>query len=464
MLLKWFKRRRPIPRWPLPLSIQELHAHVLVLGTTGNGKSYSTREIIKGFMRAGYALVIACAKPDEAERIRQLCREVGPDAEARFLRVTPHGAHRIQLLKHLLAHKDAYGASEFLQRVKEIGGRGEKGREDAFFAGLFVEVVQMGIRLLQLSGRVPTLEDLMEVVKSSPPSLEVAGSEAFAQGKLGLCSELLHHLSEHYRKEDIHDIRRVASFFMVTYAGIGEKARSAPLAEMASCVGRISSASFRGVFDSETTVDFHAIEREAKIVVLDAPVVPRNPSNRMFQAIWLFLFQEHALRRDASTVGKGLVLIRDEAQEFVSPSWDASVTAVARSQKLTHLDLTQHLSGLKTAFGGEGSKAETMSFVSNHATVLAFGNNCPETNKMMTELVGQKKTTQLSGGRGGGEKPTHWYDRAMGVSGGGISWSETYLPHVRPEEFLSLPRGVAILISAGRTFDGLPYHVCDFRE
>ncbi|MBP3958408.1 hypothetical protein J8F10_24425 [Gemmata sp. G18] len=463
MILNRLRRRKPVETAGIPLSLEELGAHVLVLGTTGNGKSFSTRGILKAFMRAGHPMVFVAAKQTEPETVLQLCREVG--CEHRFMKISPHGPHKLHLLKHLLSYKDAYGAAEFLDRVKEIGTRGEKGKHDPFFGQLTTETTQMGIRLPQLVGSEPTLEDLMMVVKTSPPSLEVAASEAFVEGKMGLCSQLIAHASEHYRKEDEHDLKSVLTFFMQTFAGIGEKARSAPLADLTGSVGRLTSGAFRGVFDTETTVDFDAIERERKIVVLDAPIVPRNPTNQMFQAIWLFCFQEHALRRDPRQVDKAIVLVRDECQELVHASWDASVTAVARSQKLIHFDLTQHVSGLKTAFGGEGTTPETMSFIANHATVLGFGNNCHETNRLITDLIGQKRTFQFSGGGGkGGEKPTGWYDQALGVSGGGVHWSETYLPHVRPEEFLSLPRGVAVMISAGRTFNGLPYHVCDFRE
>ncbi len=174
------------------------------------------------------------------------------------------------------------------------------------------------------------------------------------------------------------------------------------------------------------------------------------------------LCQMHCLRRDAARSDTPFLIVRDECGQTLHPGWDLQVSAVARSQKLAVIDITQDLDVLMQGLGGEQSRHEVTGFAALHQTRLMFGSTNAEMNELHSRMLGDRREVQVGGGSGGGSPPdADFADRLLGVTVG-FSWSEHYEPWVRPGDFAKLRPGQAYLALGGQTFGKRPYHWADF--
>ena len=303
-----------------------------------------------------------------------------------------------------------------------------------------------------------SIDDVYRIIATSPATIEQVASESFYANSP--CCTLLEQARAHRRPETERRYARVCDFFLKELCAIGEKARGAVLSMCNGMLGKLIIEPFYDSLCTSTTITMEEIERDALVAVLDYPVLMHGMAARLFQAGVQQIAQMHALRRDAATVDRPLVIVRDEAGLILMPEWDMQVQVVARSQKLAHVDAFQDLDVAVSALGGTPrAKHEMHAFISNHRTVFAFGNANVETNQHFSTLCGMTRQIMMSGSSGHArrEPSGNLLDDALGVRSD-FGFSEQYQPCVRPETWARLPVGCCYAIESGG------YQFLDLRE
>ncbi len=460
------RRRAPGPSiGPVPLDTDALTRHLLFTGGTGSGKSHTMYRIIEALIRLGCCIIVACAKFTEAAQIRRICERAG--ALDRYHPITPDGPLRVNLADYLMTMPggSTAQATRFLMRLNEISVRQDGSRGDeAYWANLFEQGTNCSLDLPRLAYGTGTLKDAYDALATSPASREEINSDAYKASKCGQMLEAASRLRKREFDAGTRDPRterryeRVVDFFLRELATVGSKGRGAVLSMNSGLTGRLL-VDFHDLFCTETTLDFARAEREGWVMPIDAPVLTHDVAGKVVNAAFIMLFQMYALRRDASTVSRPLIICRDEAAQFLIPDWDWNVATVARSHMLSHIDAVQGLEVLESALGGDmKAEREAQAFASQHRTLIAFGNNEPKTNEYVSKLIGMERDFMMSAQpRPEQPKEISSLDDVLGCAQG-YGYSEQYQPIIRPEEFARFDVGQCVLMSGGR------YRFLDLKE
>ncbi|MFC7339527.1 type IV secretory system conjugative DNA transfer family protein [Haloferula chungangensis] len=287
-------------------------------------------------LRAGFGGLVLCAKPDEARTWARYAREAGREGDLVFF--SPESA--------------------------EVGGVAGRGQDEVWERAMR-QLLRNAADLCRLSGR----ELRMELV------------HRLALGGLELC-ELLDEARERTTTEnDRADLDAVGRYFMVEWANMAERTRSGVVMNLTAVCDPFLRGSLRDLFCRETTVtpeDAH----QGSIIIVDLPVKTFNELGRYAAAIWKFLFQRAAERREIGPETRPLFLFADECQLFVT-STDAAFQSTARSARVATVFLTQNLPNLyaEMAGGGPAGKQRADALLGNLQTKIFHQNSDHETNK-----------------------------------------------------------------------------------
>lgn len=175
-----------------------------------------------------------------------------------------------------------------------------------------------------------------------------------------------------------------------------------------------------------------------------------------------------ALRRKVTPESIPVCIWADEAQLHALPRVDSMTQAVARSHKLINVAITQSDNLLVSVMR---SQQEAHAWYSNLMTKFAFASSDYETMTRLSNLFGQSKQL-LMHGAGGERRPYDPIGDWLGESQGGVSFSEQWLPMVRPEEFGRLRKGGpenefwvdCFVTQGGRAFNGRSFIKCSFKQ
>ena len=236
----------------------------------------------------------------------------------------------------------------------------------------------------------------------------------------------------------------------------GDRMRGGILAGANNTLGYFLDEPWLSALNGETNLDASMIDEHQLIAIYDFPMMRYHIPARKFQFIWTMDAQLHCMRRHFEPGTPPFVLVRDEIGWVLHGEWDAQVAIVSRSQGLATIDIVQDVNTMLNNLGGEGARHEAMSFIANHAHLLAFGGSSAETNAYASKLIGDYREVMLSGGSRMPDQNSNTLEGFLGVSD--VHWSMQWAPRVRPEEFARLPVGVGVLVSDGEV------ELVDFRR
>ena len=432
--------------------------HILFMGGTGSGKTYTADALIRALMASGCPMMLNAVKVDDYERILKNATRVG--MASRVVELTPSGWHRMSLIEELLKpHLSAATAAKLLSTIGDVGHRSNSGGDHAFWVTQGLRCLSAAITLCREVLDHVTISDVHAVVMSSPADIGAARNQEWdaekeydANGERIArfrCAELMVAGIRRGLDKTSPAFINALSYLARELPSGGDRMRGGIIANVNNCLGPFLDFPYLESFGSNTTFTVKDIAENGLIAVTNAPILRDMTPARMWQYAWVMEAQRYCLARDASKVELPFILWRDEAGLCLNPERDAEVQLVARSQKLAMVSLIQDVSTLLTALGGESAKHEAYSFLANHGSKFLFStDDINSTAKWMSALLGDEPQILASGG--GGKAPSgDFVAEALGVTCG-HGWSESYQARVRPAEFARLQTAQCYLVSEGR--------------
>jgi hypothetical protein len=442
----------PLRRALLPLSRRDRFTignaveNVLIVGGIGSGKtSGSGFALAMAYLRAGFGLLVLCAKSDEPKLWRRYCQlagrlddliEFGPQAPWRFnplafeLGRPGAGAGHTENLVQLLM--------TLLDLGEKDGGRGGKEGE-AYWRKAILQLLRNLVDLLVLAtGRVG-IPELYRLATSTASSMdEVRSPEWRARS---FCFRCLSEGDKQQRSASRQrDFELVADYFLLEWPAISDKTRSVILSSFTSMVDVLNRGMLRDLFtDDAPNIDPTVIEL-GKVVVVNMPLKEYGQVGLYAAALWKFSFMKSIERRDVTLSPRPVALWADEGHYFLLPGSDMLFTSTARSARVSNVLLTQSISGVIATLGsGPAGRAEADAYLSNYGTKIFHANTDPTTNEYAANLIGKCKGFLINGNNSYGGNEGGSDHRTGGSSG----ISEHVDFEIQPREFSKLLCGGA---------------------
>ena len=349
-------------------------------------------------------------------------------------------------------HGSTLNAVNYLLRLNDIAqaSAGENHGGEMYWNTMFNQALTCAIDLCTIGRGRPRLEDVKEVMITSPPTPKAAHPDAMTKDT-GKCARFIRRGMRRVCKPSgsrlARTLERCIEFFTIEYASIGSKGRGAIGGLVNAVVGRLLLEPWFTTFGEATTLAFEQIDSEGLIAIIDCPILKYGETySRLFTLAWIMGYQAHLLRRDPVNARRALIS-RDECPYFIHPAYEAQVQAVARGQRCIHMSLFQEFDLMETAFGGGAkAKSEAMSTWSNHGVKVMFRQDNPDTAEIQSRLLGDEEQIQMGGssGQGGGG----FLERVFNATGNwnfNLRWER----RVRASDFSRLKTGQCLVLANG---------------
>lgn len=418
------KSKQKEPEWVIPglLTLHQSYEGLFIFGGIGSGKTTGPGQAAAtGLLHHGNGLVLT-AKPDETARWLRYC----PDAV-----VFGPGRGCFDFMTYELSQPGGSieSVAQLLDMLVRVGARNTGKGDEPFWALYASKIFRRALAAVYYGTGKCGVEDLYLFITSAPESpAQIASEEWRARS---CCWRVLNST----RGSGKHDFALARLFWLGEYPTTSEKTRSIGIAMATNILDKLLSGPVAEAVNGETTVSPDDV-LTSKVVILDYPILTWRESGQLLQIIWKTCVQRAALRR--ADPDKPTFIWADEAQFFAVPDHDGMVQTVARQAKLINVCLTQNIPMLISAMGGKQAESEVDGWTANFQAKIFCQNSCPITNAYASNLIGQRIDYTFSGGGGGhfdvvkdwmGERQTH------------LSFSEHWMPQVRPEEFTRLTKG-----------------------
>jgi hypothetical protein len=438
---------------------------MLVTGATGAGKSSTTgKEVLTSFLSNGFGGLVLTAKNYDVDLIREYCRQTGREADLIIL--APDQPWVFDPLDFELTRKGAGAGhtenlvnlfSTLLDIADRTGGQGGGKEDEGYWRKAARQLVRNFCDLLVLATGHVSIPDLYRAVISAPTSLDQATSESWKQS---YCYKLLA-AADSARKtvSQREDLKLVADYLLLEYPALSEKTRSVIVSSFTSCIDVMNRGVLRQLFCGKT--NFSLADSEAgKIIVVGLPVKEFGEVGVIANVIMKYCWQRSIERRNVRESARPVFLYADEAQFFFHAQ-DFLFQSTCRSSRVATVYLTQNLSNIIDALGGEGGRAKSDSLIANLGTKVFHANADPVTNEWAASVIG--KTRQYFVNANNSYQNSDWLSPGYRpdqekTSSSGISEQMDF--EVQPAEFTRMRTGGeanaflvdAIVFQNGRVF------------
>jgi hypothetical protein len=441
----------------------------VIFGTTGSGKtSGSGQTLAKSFLSAGFGGLVLCAKNDEADLWKRYAAECGRSDD--LVIFSPSSPHRFNFLDYQF--KQGEGQTENVARLFatafELAERGQsKNNADPYWQNAMMQLLRNAIDLLGSATDSINLADLRKTIIDAPQSLEDVTDESWQGGsflyQLGVMGDERANQLTPIQKRDF-DL--ASDYFLNEYPALDPKTRSGIVSGFTTLADGLLRGVMHELFCTTTTIT-PEWTHEGAIIVLDTSVKSYGMVGIIAQGIFKYLWQQATERRNVKKNPRSVFLWADEAQFFVN-SYDMLFQTTARSSRACTVYLTQNISNLYAAIGGNDPRSTVDSLLGNFQTKIFHTNGDAVTNRWAAEQIGQS-FHQMTSTSANFANPLQG-----GAAGSSASVSMQLHYDVQPSTFLTLRNGGernaltvdAILLKAGRTFHDTqkPYRLVQFDQ
>ena len=255
------------------------------------------------------------------------------------------------------------------------------------------------------------------------------------------------------------DLALVSDYLIFEFPGLASKTRSIIVSTFTSLIDALSRGVLHELFCTSTNVTPQVTER-GYIILIDLPIKLYGEIGIIGQAILKYCFQWSIERRDVRKNPRGVFLIGDEAQYFVTPK-DAQFQTTCRSSRVAVFWLGQNCPGFYEALGGgEKGRAAADALFAGCSTKFFCANSCPVTNSWASTLAGNTRKLFMNVSQ---QSPRgDWYSQLRGQPGDAvhIGMSEQISADVEPVEFSKMATGgrrnrgrvETVVMQTGRVF------------
>ncbi|MGE3424724.1 MAG: type IV secretory system conjugative DNA transfer family protein [Dehalococcoidia bacterium] len=417
-------------------TLADAFSGTLILGSTGSGKSTGSGAAIRRtFLRSGLSGVVLCVKGDEPDEWQRAARAHGREHDIVLFGLGSQKSFDFLNWEFNRPDDGAGLVRNVVSLLLEAASAGfeQVSRTDPYWDQALYEVVSSAVCLLAAathdrdSGSADiSLAGLLSIIRSAPTTRQEVSSRGWREGSA--CWSYMqsaHRNSSFLPAGLLHDVKRAVEFFLHDYASLNSRTRSVISSSFTAKIAPLLQSPVANLLTgpSDPTVLPDVLER-GKILVLNFPVKVLGPTGSLIQSLLKTLVQRWIERRTSSSP---VFLWADEAQHFLSKQ-DPMFLATARSKRAATVYLTQSISSVYAAFGGDEAAADAL--LSNLNTKIFHQQSDPVTNEYAERLFGRHDKSSMPA-------------NSMDLSLGAISIrSDSHEPSVVPaSSFTTLQRG-----------------------
>lgn len=391
---------------------------IVIIGATGSGKSTGPGQLVfRSMIGNNYGGLFLTAKPEDIRTIASMYfRGTGrnpredivvvqtdePHPSARWPAdlLGPYRAHSLNILQHEFERGGQLTSNVVDVLHAGTTPYGSEARTDQFWLDTYRELILHAVELSVLASLLTTgkvdvrLDDILEIVRSAPVSLQDLTSERFRRGR---CCELLQ-LADQARgkltEAKFRDWQLTADYWLRDLPSLAEETRTSITKTFTSKVAGLLRSPLRELLcgrSDEAAMPERSLEPDPrtgrpKIIVLNIPVKLYHNVGRMAQTLYKTVWQRAAERR-AAAIDAGeqnwcpAFLGADECQYFVTYQ-DALFQQAARSAAVATVYLTQNLPNLYVEIGEHA----THSLLGNLQTKVLLAQGDHVTNEWAEKL------------------------------------------------------------------------------
>lgn len=409
----------------------------IIFGATGSGKTTGSGEVIaKSFLAAGCGGLVLTAKTNEAKLWERYCRETGRE----LIVFSPASGRTFNFLDYELQR--AGGGAGLTENfvmlfcsVLEVAERSSGAVNGAdYWQRAVKQLLRNTIDLAVISRGTISVDLLHNIITSSPASPEELDSTVWRENSTCMACIREGELKAK-TPEQTRDFQIAVSFFLKEFATLNSRTRSC----IVSTFTTMSDVFLRGLIHrmlcTTTNLSIPEATHGGAVVLVDLPVKEFDQVGQLVQVLLKYIWQRATERRDLNLFPRPCFLWADECQLFVTAA-DATFQTTARSSRACTVYLTQSLSNLYAALGGERGKALSHSLLGNLQTKIFHANGDSVTNNYAAELF--SKSWQFRGSAGSSTSETHFGESRISRNAGG---SDSLEYEILPQEFTMLRTG-----------------------
>jgi uncharacterized membrane protein YgcG len=373
--------------------------HLLVLGTTGSGKSSATVKQAMSAMLGDkeFGMLCCVAKPEDATAIKALCRKMGrarsvievteSDVEFNFLAWEMARTRNTNQVIDLLDH-----AVEIVRSSGAAPGR----MGDEFWLSSKTAMLRATIPFIWAATGTVRIEDVIDFIRSAPNSLEQMQdpkwqqTSAFFRFCYMAAERLANGAVTGFNDEDAE---RAMSYWR-EIAALDDKTAGNIRITLTTALSRFQTGLLKRMFCGGTNAVPELLFHSA-VLILNVPVQVFGEDGAIAQKIWKFCAQRVCLARnalDARQARTPVAITADEAHNFLYN--DAEFLAQCRSAGVAVVFATQSIPTLRAKIGGENAHDRAEHLISNFNTVVLHSSACPVTNTWFASKLGRTLQTR----------------------------------------------------------------------
>lgn len=401
-----------------------------IMGQVGSGKSTSSGAIIaKRFLMAGYGGLVITCKPSDCDDWVKYCADTGRTKDLVVL--APGRKERFNFLEYLSQQKiDGRPITENIVDVFNTVIRAEERKQsqsdDSFWEHALTVLIGMLVDLTIIAYGKTTLDLLYNIVqtlprpdapvknekkeKQPPTPFELAYKQAAYNIKIKESAWRIDPKTERKKFKDsqsyedalyeaVPDARLfnyVTEYFLVTFRNLNPKTRYIVEYILSGFLySFLRDPVYSLLCKGESTFKPEDCFKKASVIIINLPIKVYNKVGRMCQTLIKYLAQLSFEKRRINDESLPVFIWIDEAHNTLHEK-DVDFLTTSRSSRIATVMITQSKPNYYMALGGEESRHQVDSLLSNLSTKIWHCNNCLTTNTWASDILGEDYLPDVS--------------------------------------------------------------------
>lgn len=416
-----------MPGTKTPITWADINEGTLITGSTGSGKSSGPgRLIAHAMLKAGFGMLILCAKKDEKQRWVNYINEAAPNRKDDIVIFNQDSQLSFNFLEYEMT-RAGEGSGDVMNIIESLIGLNEQnrvylsggggGKDERFWDLSLRRLISRCVTTLKLAEEEVSITNMRRLVSESFREDEPAKyqkleqdcqnkkldkqSRKKAQDELDEWIEsnyflqvLLYVTNKPEKEIDQSEFDITFNYWLKEFPKIGERATSIIVE---SFMGIVEPFLNRGILKSQFTEGVSPkllpenIYLKHSIVILDYPIKEYGISGIYAASIYKRTFQAAMERRniEKETNPKPVGLWIDEYQQFCSHKTDSLFSTTARSSWVATVYITQNISSLFYVMGNDQPEAKTKTLLGNLNLKIFASNDNYDNNVWASNMIGQ---------------------------------------------------------------------------
>lgn len=458
-----FKKRDPAAHdWTSPLGNTVLAGDTGAAKTTGVG-AHALAFVLTHPDRP--AVLFTSAKPSDPARYERLLQWHG-HAGYKVIRVG--GRHGLDPVRTYLRHPAAsyWGCERLLAAAVRLADDGStRGGDEEFWARSTSELRLAAVTLTHLAYRTCDVRGVDAFIRACPYGDDHKATDGYKQGFAFTAMKAAEQRATRgeLTAAQMRQLEDAIRHVNVTFCRTEAKCRESIRLSAVTGLGTLLAEPVGSLLDLDT-VSPDDLQNGVSIVNA-VGVIEHKAPGRLFAALLRMVCDEWLVARDPATA-RPVVSWQDEAHLTLVPE-DVRIATVCRESKLHQYRLLQTLPVAHDAVKGAHPEHLVAALFANHPYKVFHNTRCPVTAKAASDYCGERIEVRY-----GGSVSPDSYDPYADLIGShraaaNVSWSEHWVPALRPSVLGTLRRGGAadgfvadaVVIEAGR-----PWRQQTFRQ